>query len=369
MCTGQPAEQGRLAGVRFADQPHVGDHLQFQRDFALLPRKTGLEFTRSAVHGGGEVLVTPPPFAPLGNDHRIADILEVAEQMPPLQVADQRTGRDDNDRVLPFAAGAQFPLAVPAPFGVPMPMAGDIREAVDVFLSLDNHAPAIAPVAPIRASPGDLRFPTKARTPVAAVTGFGIDDHFVDEHKWDRGFVASEEFLVQTPIMACAGPFGNPPRQQSAQSPKIRSKPRNFRQTNPRPPDTSCGGCPAARTPPALLPPACRGRFRDRPPGANRAIAVNNRRNPRIYRPHHRRAILHTTKRGRDQVLIQFARPVKPSVVGQIQQHIDRLAGHARTVRSRQHLADHVRNRVLKTNHRGITDAVVLKGPRLWRRR
>ena len=34
----KPAQEGRLAGIRLADEPHVGNQLQFERDSSRLPR-------------------------------------------------------------------------------------------------------------------------------------------------------------------------------------------------------------------------------------------------------------------------------------------------------------------------------------------
>ena len=68
-----PRQQGRLAGVRQADQADVGDDLQLQVDRPLLAGLAGLGLPGGAVGRRLEVLVAVPALAAAGDDDVVAD--------------------------------------------------------------------------------------------------------------------------------------------------------------------------------------------------------------------------------------------------------------------------------------------------------
>ena len=96
----KPAQEGRLAGIRLADEPHVGNQLQFERDSSRLPRFAPLELPGGPVGGRGEMLVAVPSPAAAGNHERLAVPGEVAQQKAAVRIENQRAGRDADDHVL-----------------------------------------------------------------------------------------------------------------------------------------------------------------------------------------------------------------------------------------------------------------------------
>ena len=62
--TADPAQQGALARVGFADQADVGDRFQFQDDVADLARLTGGPFPRRSIGAALEMGVPRPPLPP-----------------------------------------------------------------------------------------------------------------------------------------------------------------------------------------------------------------------------------------------------------------------------------------------------------------
>jgi hypothetical protein len=69
-------DEGRLAGVRHAQQAHVGQHLQFQAQFAAFAF-LAFVFWRGAVGRGLEVDVAPAALAALGQQFQLAVLGQV----------------------------------------------------------------------------------------------------------------------------------------------------------------------------------------------------------------------------------------------------------------------------------------------------
>ena len=103
---GDADEEGRLAGVRQADQPGIGDQLQPQPDPALLARPALVGAARRAVGRGLEVRVAEAAVAAAQQHHALAGRVEVGEQRLAVLVEDLRADRHLDHDVLAAAAGA-----------------------------------------------------------------------------------------------------------------------------------------------------------------------------------------------------------------------------------------------------------------------
>src|SRR5205085_4571993 len=107
-------------GVREADEPGVGDHLEFERDPALLPLDAGLELPRRAVRRRREILVPAAAFAALADGHLVAGLDEVFQDVAAVAVADDRARGDEDDDVAGVLTGAEAGAAGLAALGLPV---------------------------------------------------------------------------------------------------------------------------------------------------------------------------------------------------------------------------------------------------------
>ncbi len=179
---GKSAQKGRFAGVRFADQTHVGEQLQFQQDFAFLPGMSLFELAGGLMGGRGEVLVAVSAASTPSHDHLVAVADEILQQVATTGVPDQCAERNPNDRVGTASAGLQLALSMSAAFGLPVSMAGQMAEAGDVAVGTNDDVAAVAAVAAVRPTARNVRLPPEAEASVSAVTGFAVKRDLVDEH-------------------------------------------------------------------------------------------------------------------------------------------------------------------------------------------
>jgi hypothetical protein len=74
------SEEGRLAGVRHADDARVGDQLQAQPDRHLLARQAGIGAARRLVGRGLEMRIAEAAIAAFGDLEALADLGQVGDQ-------------------------------------------------------------------------------------------------------------------------------------------------------------------------------------------------------------------------------------------------------------------------------------------------
>ena len=87
-------EDRRLAGVRQADEPDVGDEPELETEPVLRARFALLGVLGRLVGGGLEVGVAEAAAPAARDERRLADRDEVREQLAGLVVVDGRAGRD-----------------------------------------------------------------------------------------------------------------------------------------------------------------------------------------------------------------------------------------------------------------------------------
>ena len=110
------AQQGALAYVGEAHQPHIGQQLQLQHHLPTLARQASLGETRRLTGGGGEMLVAPAASAaPCQHIARAAG--HILNDLLSLSVSDDRAIWHPDDEILAVLAGAACARAVRAIFG------------------------------------------------------------------------------------------------------------------------------------------------------------------------------------------------------------------------------------------------------------
>src|SRR6516165_7583271 len=113
-------EEGRLAGVRQADETDIGDQLQAQPDPGFLARPAGIGAARRAIGRALVMHVTETAIAAPQKDSPLARPGQVCQYLAVLGIHDLGPDRNAQDKVIPVGAGALAPGARPAGRGPEM---------------------------------------------------------------------------------------------------------------------------------------------------------------------------------------------------------------------------------------------------------
>ena len=100
------ADQGRFAGIRKTEQPHIRNELQFQRELALFARQPQAGLAGSAVGARLEARVAPPAFAALGHQQRLAFDGQVAQLLAGIDIGHHGADRNGNVDIVAPVTGA-----------------------------------------------------------------------------------------------------------------------------------------------------------------------------------------------------------------------------------------------------------------------
>ena len=192
---GGGAEEGRLAGVRQADEAGVGDQLQPQPERALDALLAGIGVARRLVGRGLEAQVAPAAVAALGEQHPLAGAGQVGDQRLAVLVEDLGADRHLEHDVVGALAGALRAAAGLAVLGEEMLLVAIVDQGVEALDRLGDHVAAAAAVAAARAAELDELLAAEGDAAVAAGTGADLDAGVVEElhrrrsgeHRGDSG--------------------------------------------------------------------------------------------------------------------------------------------------------------------------------------
>ena len=182
-------EEGRLAGVRQADDAGIGDQLHAQPDGALLAGLPGIGVARRAVGRALEARVAEAAVAALGQHDAVAGLVEVGEQGLAVLLVDLRADRHLEHDVGAVRAMAVLAHAADAALGLEMLLVAVVDQGVEAFDRLRDHVAALAAVAAVRAAELDVLLAPERHAAVPAVAGADIDLGFVEEFHGNRNFV------------------------------------------------------------------------------------------------------------------------------------------------------------------------------------
>src|SRR6185437_12817542 len=175
------ADEGRFAGVREPEQADVGQHLQFQLQFACLAWRAGSEAARRAVGGTLEMDVAETALAALRHQQLLPMRGEVADQFVGIEVEHGRADRHADHRVLAAAAVHVAAHAILAALRLELTLVAEVDQRVQAFVRDQPHAAAFAAVATVGTAERNELLAPEAGTAVPAVAGLHLDDGFVDE--------------------------------------------------------------------------------------------------------------------------------------------------------------------------------------------
>ena len=161
-------DQGGLAHVGEADQAHVGDQLQFQRDLDVLAGQARLCKFGHLAGGGGKMRVAIAAAAALRHHHRLV-VGQVGDDQPAGGVLDDGAHGHLDDKVGGVGAVAVAAPAVAAGLCGILALIAEIHQGGKVIVHHKDDVAAAAAVAAVGAAGRHELFAVEADRPVAAL--------------------------------------------------------------------------------------------------------------------------------------------------------------------------------------------------------
>ena len=174
-------DQGRLAGIRHAQQAHIGQHAQFELELVCLARPARRLLAGRTVGGGLVVQVAEAAVTALGQQALFAVLQQLHHQFAGFGVADDGAHRHAQHDV--FAGGTKLigATALFAVAGFVTARVAVVNQRVDVAVCDHIDVPASPAVAPVGAAEGNELLTTEADASATTVTGGHINGGFIDE--------------------------------------------------------------------------------------------------------------------------------------------------------------------------------------------
>src|SRR5581483_1564597 len=175
------ADEARLAGVRRAEEPHVREHAQLEREAPALARLAARELPRRAVDARLEVHIAKAALAAARQQRALGIPREVGDQVAGLCIADHGADRHAQLEIVAGGAIAVRGAAAPTVGGPVDAREAVVDERVDVAVGARPDAAAAPAIAAVRTAAADVFFAAKMRHAVAALAGVHLDFRLVDE--------------------------------------------------------------------------------------------------------------------------------------------------------------------------------------------
>src|SRR5471032_396179 len=173
--------EGGLASVRHAQQADVGQHFQFEAQFAAFAFLALAFLAWCAVGRGLEVDIAPAAFAALGQQFDLAVLGKVGQDFTARVVDDQGADRHAQVNIISalavaIRAAARLAIARLVHFGK-----AEIDERVDIAVGHGPDGPALTAIAAIGTAERPEFFTAERGTAVAAIARDDFDFCFVDK--------------------------------------------------------------------------------------------------------------------------------------------------------------------------------------------
>ena len=129
------------------------------------------------------MLVTSSALSALRDYHRFAVTFQIAQQVAPFRVVNQRPDRHDDDSRLTAFTGLELALTVCAPLGIPLFVTNQMGEVRGVDARFDDDAASVTAVTAVRATSRNMSFSTKTHAAIATVAGFTAQLDLINKHR------------------------------------------------------------------------------------------------------------------------------------------------------------------------------------------
>ena len=177
-----PRYQSRFAGVREADQTHIGQELQLEPQPEIVAWPSGFVLRWSLVSRRRESRISSTAATALGHHESFTRSCEIVQQFASLGVVDDRPHRHRQLDGVTLATSSVRAFAVPAPFGLVFRIEPEMQQRVVVLACYHHYVSAPSAVAAARPPARNVFLTTERETAVAAIACFNLNDYFVDEH-------------------------------------------------------------------------------------------------------------------------------------------------------------------------------------------
>ncbi len=178
---GHGGNQGALSRVGHAQQPHIGQHLEFETQLAMLALLSLGRFARCAIHAGFEVQIAQAALPAAGDDDLLAVLHQIGDELIRFGIKDQRANRHAQHLVV--ATGAVLIRAAPVLAVASAMQLGKpkVHQRVQIDICASDDMSAAPAVTAIRPAKGNEFLTAKRHAAVAAVSGVRLDHDFIDK--------------------------------------------------------------------------------------------------------------------------------------------------------------------------------------------
>jgi len=174
------AQKRALAHVGEAHQPHVRQQLQLQHHVVALTGQPRLGEPGHLPCGGGEMLVAPAA-APALAQHEGRVVGHILDDLAALRVPHQRPTGHPDGQALAVLTGLAPALTVHTVPRHILALVAEVHQRGHIVVHLQNDGAAVAAVAAVGASGGNILLPVERHRTVAAVPGAHGDPRFINK--------------------------------------------------------------------------------------------------------------------------------------------------------------------------------------------
>ena len=174
-------DQGRLAGIGFAEQTNISQQLQFQPQGTLLSWRTGLGLSGRAVRRALVTCIADTVKTAARYQRSLSMNDQIVQQLIVIILIDQCADWHSYLNVIPFPASAVAAFAILATLRGKPALVAKIRQCIEAGICHQVYTAAIPTVTTVRPAHGNIFLPAETYTAITAVTGFDINRGFVNE--------------------------------------------------------------------------------------------------------------------------------------------------------------------------------------------
>ena len=188
-----------LPDVGESDKPYVGDGFKLEFNMLFFGLFAVRSESRSLPAAVGVFYVAFSAVSALLDNLALSDFPKISHKLSRFDVADDRSHRHENRKVLALLSVTVSRRAVLAVFGSVMPLEIKIVERVELVRRDENNAPALSAVASVRTSAAYVFLRVKGHDAVSSVARLDVNPDFIRKHcLFSRLFFLHFRVLPQT---------------------------------------------------------------------------------------------------------------------------------------------------------------------------
>src|SRR5205807_753080 len=177
-----PGDQRRLADIRVAHQPRIGQQLQFQPKGLFFAGTPGLVFFGSLMGGSCKTRIAAATPATVCDYQALIGTREVVDLLSCLLVVDDCSHGNLEQDVCAFPASLVGAFAVTSALGFVFRIEAEVNQSVVALAGFHDDVAALAAIAARRPAARNKLLATKRKTTVAAIAGLHTNFGFINKH-------------------------------------------------------------------------------------------------------------------------------------------------------------------------------------------